>query len=139
MSAISPDLIIMLAPGTPDAFQLIMDWRDNYSDESGYKVLYPCLSHAECPILSNQNSDDWCHQILREKLTPELQQLGQRLSIDRRTIAFIGHVYAREELFAKRDESFSSEINFTLIRFLGETKFSWQYLGCSGSNKELIA
>ena len=59
------------------------------------------------------------------------------MSIDRRSIAFIGHVYLRKSLKTNRDNTLPDK-NYCLVRFLGETKFSWQYLGCSESDQVLI-
>lgn len=133
ISQINPDYIIMLGPGTPAVFSTFMEWRDIHSLKDGFEILYPCLAQKPCPMLKENYMGDWCHQILREKLSAELHQLGQKLSIDRRSIAFIGHIYCRRgEIFNEQRKIYS------LVRFLGETKFSWQYLGCSAENEELV-
>ena len=125
---ISPDYVIALGPGTPSVFQLFMNFRKEM-ELYGKKIFYPCLnSNGDCPIL--KNPQDWCHQILRSKLSEDILRLSQKLSIDRRTIPFVGHVYGtnRGELGA----------NFILVRYLGETKFSWRYLGCDQKSESLI-
>jgi ribosomal protein RSM22 (predicted rRNA methylase) len=137
LKAIKPDFVLIIGPGTPEVFRLFMEWKNSYSSNMKYKILYPCLKETTCPILACSDRDDWCHQILRTKLTPELHQLGQKLSIDRRSVPFIGHLYSRESF----DENMRNEdivSCYTLVRFLGQTKFSWRYLACPAGSKHLI-
>ncbi len=128
LNKIQPDFIFFIGPGTPTVFKLFMNWRRDFSDSFQMKVLYPCIGVGNCPMV---DSDDWCHQILRSKLSSELHQLGQKLSIDRRSVPFIGHVYGKNKLPYVEGE-------YTLVRFLGKTKFSWRYQACPSGATDLI-
>lgn len=131
---IKPNLLIFIEPGTPTVFNGLIQLREKLIHDNNYAVLYPCLAEkAACPMANN--SSDWCHQIMRTPLSQEVHQLSQRLSIDRRSIALIGHVYLKGE-FQKR--SGKEKSTHTLVRFLGETKYSWRYLACPIGCAELV-
>lgn len=134
---INPDFICMIGPGTPEVFKLFMKWKIN-SSHLNYEILYPCLSAKVCPIFSDPKNEDWCHQILRSKLSPELHQLGQKLSIDRRSVPFIGHIYQRNGIQKDLSQFEFKQQVYTLVRFLGETKFSWRYLACPVGGNQLV-
>jgi len=138
LKKIDPDLIFMIGPGTPEVFRLFMDWKTGSASKLGYDILYPCLDSSRCPIYSNPKSDDWCHQILRSKLSPDLHQLGQKLSIDRRSVPFVGHIYIKTAMLTESGVANEAGEKFTLVRFLGQTKFSWRFLACPVGSQEIV-
>ena len=131
---IKPDLLIFIEPGTPTVFNGLIQLREKLIHDNNYAVLYPCLAEkAACPMANN--SSDWCHQIMRTPLSQEVHQLSQRLSIDRRSIALIGHVYLKGE-FQKRSGKRKKHTH--ACSFSRETKYSWRYLSCPIGCTELV-
>lgn len=134
LNQIKPDLLIFIEPGTSVVFKGLLQLREKLIQEGQYDVLYPCLAQKPvCPIGKNPN--DWCHQIMRVPLSQEVHQLSQLLSIDRRSISLIGHIYSKEEFQPVLEKEIGTH---TLVRFLGETKYSWRYLACPVGCSSLV-
>ncbi len=83
--------IVLLEPGTKDAFQKMLHLR-NILTAKGYDIVYPCPTSASCPM-AGQN--DWCHQFLRLTFPPDIERLSQKAKINRRDVANIFHVYIK--------------------------------------------
>lgn len=123
---VNPSYLLMIEPGTSEVFSKIMQWREKQTD---FHPLYPCASKSlTCPMLHSQNDHDWCHQIIRQNLDPELERVSQISKIDRRTQAMIAHLYVRSNLV-----DLPHIARTQIIRFLKETKFSYLYLVCQNN------
>lgn len=112
---IDPEYIMWIEPGTSEVFSNLLKLREHILDH--YDVLYPCLSNGNCP-------SEWCHQVLRTTHDPSIERLSQLVSLDRKTQAMTAHVYRR-----KTKKSYISN-SATIIRYIQETKFSFEYEVC---------
>jgi ribosomal protein RSM22 (predicted rRNA methylase) len=120
---VNPTYLLFVEPGTSEVFSRLMLWREKQKD---FMPLYPCASQSlNCPLAKVQEGEDWCHQLIRQSLDPELERLSQISKIDRRTQAMIAHLYVKSNLILapimKRAQ---------IIRFIKETKFSYLYQIC---------
>jgi ribosomal protein RSM22 (predicted rRNA methylase) len=128
----SVKIIIIIEPGTPLAFKKVIKLRKEILG-LGFQSVYPCPHDGECPLTLSESSiekNDWCHQVLRAKHHPSIERISQIIQIDRRSMPLIGHVYIKEKLER-------SQISHP-VRFLGESKFSFDYLFCHEENSELL-
>ena len=120
---IDPEYVIWIEPGTSELFQELKILRDIMLDH--YDVLYPCPSSNACP-------NDWCHQVLRTSHDPSIERLSQLVSLDRKIMPMTAHVYRRKGKAPVINNDAS------VIGFLNETKFSFEYQVCfleNGKNK----
>lgn len=123
---IDPEYIIWIEPGTSDVFSELNHLRDIVLDH--YDVLYPCPGNGVCP-------SNWCHQVLRASHDPSIERLSQLVSLDRKIQPMTAHVYRR------KTKNFDSSKEATVIRYIQETKFSFEYEVChvvDGENKNVI-
>lgn len=118
---VDPEYVIWIEPGTSELFTELKILRDIVLDH--YDVLYPCPSNATCP-------NAWCHQVLRTTHSPELERLSQLVELDRKILPMAAHVYRRK---SKNPTSSSSA---TVIRYIQETKFSFEYEVCFANESE---
>lgn len=122
---IDPEYVIFIEPGTSDLFLELKKLRTNLLD--AYDVLYPCPSNASCP-------NSWCHQVLRTSHDLSVERISQLVSLDRKILPMTAHVYKRKSGLAPSTEA-------TIIRYITETKFSFEYEVCffeDGKNKNAI-
>ena len=122
---IDPEYVVWIEPGTTQSFTELKDLRDIMLDH--YDVLYPCPSSAACP-------NDWCHQVLRTTHEPSIERLSQLVSLDRKILPMTAHVYRRKSKIAVTSSP-------TVIRYIQETKFSFEYEVCfleNGENKNAV-
>jgi hypothetical protein len=112
---IDPEYIIWIEPGTSELFKELVILRDIVLDH--YDVLYPCPSSAACP-------NTWCHQVLRTTHLPELERLSQLVELDRKILPMTAHVYRR------KSKTPTVATQATVIRYIQETKFSFEYEVC---------
>lgn len=122
---VDPEYVIFIEPGTSELFTELKKLREALLDS--YDVLYPCPSSALCP-------NDWCHQVLRTSHDSSVERLSQLVSLDRKILPMTAHVYKRKTGLAPSAEA-------TIIRFITETKFSFEYEVCffeEGQNKNVI-
>jgi len=119
--SIDPEYVIWIEPGTSELFQDLKILRNAMLDH--YEVLYPCPSSTACP-------NHWCHQVLRTSHEQSIERLSQLVSLDRKILPMTAHVYRR---ISKR-LIFNNKA--TVIRFLNETKFSFEYEVCYLKNNE---
>lgn len=122
---IDPEYVIWIEPGTSELFSELKDLRDIMLDH--YDVIYPCPSSAACPNV-------WCHQVLRTTHEPTIERLSQLVSLDRKTLPMTAHVYRRKSKVAVTSSP-------TVIRYIQETKFSFEYEVCffeNGENKNAV-
>jgi len=112
--SIDPEYVIWIEPGTSELFKELKKLRENVLDH--YDVLYPCPNATACP-------GEWCHQVLRTSHDPSIERLSQLVSLDRKILPMTAHVYRR-----KRPQALINEA--TTIRYINETKFSFEYEVC---------
>lgn len=118
---IDPEYVIWIEPGTSELFKELVTLRDIVLDH--YDVLYPCPSSAACP-------SDWCHQVLRTSHDPSIERLSQLVSLDRKILPMTAHVYRR------KSKTPVISTSATVIRYIQETKFSFEYEVCFADNGE---
>jgi ribosomal protein RSM22 (predicted rRNA methylase) len=122
---IDPEYVIWIEPGTSELFQDLKRLRTSLLDS--YDIIYPCPSSAGCP-------SSWCHQVLRTSHEQSVERLSQLVSLDRKILPMTAHVYKRKTNLPASDMA-------TIIRYLTETKFSFEYEVCvheDGHNKNVI-
>lgn len=111
---IDPEYVIWIEPGTSELFTDLKKLRQNLTDH--YEILYPCPSSHACP-------SSWCHQVLRTTHEQDIERLSQMVSLDRKILPMAAHVYRRKN----QNEITNSP---TSIRYINETKFSFEYEVC---------
>ena len=111
---IDPEYVMWIEPGTSEFFHDIKKLRANMLE--GYDVIYPCPGNSGCP-------SDWCHQVLRTSHDQSVERLSQMVSLDRKILPMVAHVYRRKQ---KKDVHNGP----VTIRFMNETKFSFEYEVC---------
>jgi ribosomal protein RSM22 (predicted rRNA methylase) len=111
---IDPEYVMWIEPGTSEFFHDIKKLRHQLLES--YDVIYPCPGNAGCP-------SDWCHQVLRTSHDSSVERLSQMVSLDRKILPMVGHVY-------KRKQKVVVENGPITIRFMNETKFSFEYEVC---------
>lgn len=110
---VDPEYVMWIEPGTSELFSELRKLRAFVLES--YEALYPCPSSAACPA-------DWCHQVLRMSHDPTIERLSQLVSLDRKILPMAAHIYRRK----KTGITFPA----TLIRYINETKFSFEYEAC---------
>ena len=123
--SIDPEYVIWIEPGTSELFTELKKLRANVLEH--YDVLYPCPSATACP-------SDWCHQVLRTSHDASVERLSQLVSLDRKILPMAAHVYRRKKSAVLINDA-------TTIRYINETKFSFEYEVCylhEGANKNDI-
>lgn len=123
---VDPEYVIFIEPGTSELFGELKILRSALLES--YDVLYPCPSQAACP-------NQWCHQVLRTSHDQSVERLSQLVSLDRKIMPMAAHVYRRKKVESKKIPP------ATIIRFINETKFSFEYEVCfleDGVNKNAV-
>lgn len=116
IAKVNPEYIMWIEPGTSLLFPELLKLRTELAQD--YDVLYPCPSMLTCP-------NDWCHQVLRTSHENSIERLSQMVSLDRKILPLVAHVYKR-----KKELSQPSQRSI-ITRFICETKFSFEYEVCS--------
>ena len=111
---IDPEYVMWIEPGTSEFFHDIKKLRSTLLES--YDVVYPCPGNAGCP-------SDWCHQVLRTSHDLSVERLSQMVSLDRKILPMVAHVY-------KKKQKSVVENGPVTIRFMNETKFSFEYEVC---------
>jgi ribosomal protein RSM22 (predicted rRNA methylase) len=122
---IDPEYVIWIEPGTSELFQELKRLRTSLLDS--YDVLYPCPSSAGCP-------SSWCHQVLRTSHEQSIERVSQLSSLDRKILPMTAHVYRRKNNLPASNLA-------TIIRYINETKFSFEYEVCTfedGKNRNVV-
>jgi len=122
---VDPDFIIALGPGTSFYFKNALELRQILL-QKGFSIHYPCMHPFECPL--SKKEGDWCHQIFHHVHDPSIERLSQMIERDRRTMPLIAHVYSKDKNESKNQG--------TLVRFLSETKFSFEFQVCLSDGNE---
>ena len=120
--------IFIIEPGTTRDFNNLLPLRDYLIQELDYDIMYPCPSQNLCPMIGSEN---WCHQVLRMSHDPSIERFSQLLSLDRKAMPFIGHIYKKGGGLEKKNYPH-------FVRFLVETKYSFEWEVCInelGQNK----
>lgn len=115
ISIIDPEYVIWIEPGTSSLFLELSKLRKNLREH--YDILYPCPSSHDCP-------NTWCHQVLRVSHDPSVERLSQLVNLDRKILPMSAFVFKRKSI---------SQVTYTdstIIRFINETKFSFEYEVC---------
>ena len=123
---IDPEYVMWIEPGTSDFFLELKKLRSHLLEH--YDVLYPCPSSNNCP-------NDWCHQVLRTTHEQDIERLSQLVSLDRKILPMAAHIYKR------KSKTIIEQASATIIRYIQETKFSFEYEVCfvdQGENKKSI-
>jgi len=121
---LDPQFIIFIEPGTKEAFSIILKSRHEIFAR-GWNQIYPCGSSGICPMT---DSDDWCHQYLITTHHHSLEQLSQKLKIDRRNQPLIAHLYAKNVLNGSK--------KCRIVRTLPASKFAVAVTVCHSNNQE---
>jgi len=119
---VDPEYVIWIEPGTSEVFKELKKLRSILIED--YDVLYPCPSHHSCP-------NSWCHQVLRTSHEASVERLSQLVSLDRKILPMNAHVYKR-----KLKNERIKQTSATIIRFINETKFSFEYEVCYFTENE---
>ncbi len=126
LGKVNPKYIAFIEPGTREFFKKAIEIRQLLSSR-GYQIHYPCPSiEYSCPLLKKE-VEDWCHQVIQTTHDSETERISQMAKLDRRTLPFIAHFY---EYQGKKESKSSGR----LIRFLKETKFSFNWELCIQDN-----
>ncbi len=125
----SADTVMIMEPGTMESFANISSAR-RFMLKKKYYCLYPCPSDLRCPV--EKDKKEWCHQVLRNSLDSDLERLGQLSGINRKTMPFIGHIYA-----IKNGDKIDEKLPSQIFRLKKNTKhaFLWQLCTASKTNK----
>ena len=129
LKVIDPHFIFTLGPGTKDSFQRLMRFRKLVEVNKG-EILYPCISESKgCPL---ENSNDWCHQVVRVKHDAAHRQISQIAKIDHRSLPFVFHFYRFRGLsvFYSKPDGLLSKPKGRLLQFLGKNKASFRWRVC---------
>jgi len=116
--------VMWIEPGTPSFFHKQLSIRESLI-HSGMSILYPCPNMKACPLakISEGEGPEWCHQILRLTHHPEIERISQLVSLDRKILPMTAMVFSRATLVKNAQWFFP-------LKFLNETKFSFDYLFC---------
>ena len=123
---IDPEYVMWIEPGTSELFLELKKMRAHLTEH--YDIIYPCPSSQMCP-------NDWCHQVLRTTHEQDIERLSQLVSLDRKILPMAAHVYR------KKSKTKFEQTSATVVRYIQETKFSFEYEVCfleNGENKNNI-
>ena len=126
-----PKHVIFIEPGTSTVFAEILALRKRLHF-CGYSCIYPCASISKaCPVETKTSSGqpDWCHQVFRTTHEQEVERLSQLVKLDRKVMPLIAHAYTMNKVEIKTSAR--------MIRFLRETKFSFDWEVCLLENDML--
>ena len=127
-----PRNLIIIEPGTSDVFKIVVKLRTAMKD-LGYSCAYPCANiSSPCPVAKKVEGgeEDWCHQVLRMTHDSEFERLSQIVKLDRKVMPLIAHVYTKTRSVDTHKAR--------MIRFLRETKFSFEWEVCIEREGALI-
>jgi ribosomal protein RSM22 (predicted rRNA methylase) len=135
---IQPELIIFLEPGTSDVFfelRILIDKLVNQQavqTQKPWVISYPCPSALSCPMTKGNHPENWCHQYMKTPLEGFLKSISQQTGLDRHFPASVGFVLKRQKFLENQFPSQQKRI----VRYYGETKFSFNFQVCSQSENE---
>lgn len=116
ISKLDPEVILIIEPGTKQAFSQLMPLRDQIL-ATGLHMNYPCPSEGNCPM----GPEDWCHQYIYVKQDEEVARISQMAKKNRNLLPLTIHAYTREK---------AEKSSKRVIRYLQETKHSYEYQTC---------
>jgi len=121
---LNPTWISFLEPGTLQSFKVVNSLRSSLL-QNDFKNYFPCPnSQAMCPM---EGADNWCHQNLFSHFHPEVERLMQKVKKDRFQQNMVAHLWGKD--FVSTEVS-SKKSNARVVRFSGETKFSFELEAC---------
>ncbi len=121
------ELIFWVEPGTSLFFKKALELRENLINKK-WSVIYPCPSLLACPLKNVES--DWCHQIVRCTHEDDVERISQKVKLDRKILPMNAFVFSKRES--------ENMIKFFPVRFLQETKFSFDYNMCLEAEKENV-
>ncbi|MCF8060184.1 MAG: small ribosomal subunit Rsm22 family protein [Bacteriovoracaceae bacterium] len=136
VSFYSPKFILFLEPGVPTVFDALMELRP-WLVKEGFDCNYPCPDMVQmCPVNKRVQAglEDWCHQVWRGTHGPEVERIGQMAKLDRKAMAFIGHLYQKK---SDSSGSLKSKVDARFIRYLNESKHAYLWEVCLLHDDEL--
>lgn len=124
--------VFWIEPGTPSFFSKQLSLRKQLCAEN-FSILYPCASNSSCPLEGKLQLDkpEWCHQILRLTHHAEIERVSQLMSLDRKILPMCSMFFSRQKLNKNTDWFFP-------LKFLNETKFSFEYLFCGNFEDQCL-
>lgn len=124
--------VFWIEPGTPTFFQQQIRLREQLLKEK-FSVLYPCPSSDQCPVAlaNNEQSPEWCHQILRVNHPAEIERISQLVCLDRKILPMCAMYFTK-----KINENYNKWLY--PFRFLKETKFSFDYIFCGDFDQKSL-
>lgn len=128
----APKVVAWIEPGTKEISESLISKREEFRD-LGFNVIFPCQNiQSACPMLLRKD-ESWCHQILRITHDHEVERLSQIVGLDRKILPMNAHVYV------KADKGRTSKVNSaTMVRFLRETKHSFEWEVCLQESEILV-
>ncbi|CBW25903.1 conserved hypothetical protein [Halobacteriovorax marinus SJ] len=127
----APENLIIIEPGTSAMFTEVLKLREQMR-ELGFQCAFPCANiESKCPVQKKieEGQEDWCHQVLRMTHEVDFERLSQIAKLDRKTMPLIAHVYTKTNLKGPK--------RARMVRFLRESKFSFDWEVCFESEGEL--
>lgn len=125
---LDPDYVFIIEPGTKESFTGAIKIRRKMVSQE-YNMVYPCPSMAKCPM--ERRPGDWCHGVINMVHSHELERLSQLVSLDRKTMPFIGHLYSKNISPKESGE------RGRLIQIIEESKHSYG-VGVCRQNKDKL-
>ncbi len=116
---INPDHILFIEPGTKDFFPKMLTIREALIS-MGYHILFPCPNNESCPLANSVN--DWCHQFIQIKQSPDVERLAQMARKDRRLLPLTVQAFSKH--------NYSQHTKTRIVRVFAETKFSFEWDVC---------
>lgn len=121
---VKPDHILFIEPGTKSFFPEMLKIRQGLI-EWGFHILFPCPSENTCPM--SNSSNDWCHQFIHVRQSPDVERLSQMMKLDRKLLPLTVQAYSRTFNQKKRER---------IVRVFPSTKFSFEWDVCLGDRIE---
>jgi hypothetical protein len=91
-------LVILIEPALKAQSRRLLQLRRailEKAEESGLKLLLPCLGHQACGALAE--AEDWCHEEVSWWRPPYLRKLDDMASLDRKSLPFSYLVFAKTQ------------------------------------------
>ena len=119
-----PEIVLWIEPGTRELSFDLLKIRD-FLGTQNFKIAYPCATiNGQCPMLK-RGEEAWCHQIIRMTHEPEVERISQIAKLDRKSMPMNAHIY-----FKKNGTENTTQDTATMVRFLTETKHSFEWEVC---------
>ncbi|MBC74378.1 MAG: hypothetical protein CME64_00025 [Halobacteriovoraceae bacterium] len=121
LEKVSPDSVLVLEPGTKDAFGKTLELRE-LCVKADFNVAFPCYTNRPCPL---DLEKDWCHQYLKTSHAQDVESMTQKLGRDRKLLPMT------IQLYTKAQSESLTENSARLIRVYKQTKHSFEWMLCN--------